>query len=124
MLVKAGFYILKYYLDISKEEQEVRLKERAENPLKQWKISPIDSEAQQNWKAYSAARNEMLLQTNFKNAPWYIANAEDKTDLHIALISHLLKNAEYKDKDEKLLEKDLGLITEVSGSHTQNHLYE
>ena len=64
-LVDGGFIILKYYLDISKKEQEKRLKARETDPLKQWKISPIDQVAVKHWKDYSEARNEMLLQTNF-----------------------------------------------------------
>ena len=70
MLVDADFLILKYYLDISKKEQEKRLDDRRNDPLKQWKISPIDKEAQKYWKEYSEARNEMLLRTNFIDTPW------------------------------------------------------
>ena len=90
MLVSVGFIILKYYLDISEEEQVKRLKDREEDPLKQWKISPIDSAALKHWKDYSEARNEMLLKTNFNHAPWFIVNAENKEEAHIALINHLL----------------------------------
>ena len=61
MLVDSGILILKYYLDIIKNEQKKRLKDREKNPLKQWKISPIDMVAQKHWKDYSKARNEMLL---------------------------------------------------------------
>ena len=69
MLVNAGFKVLKYYLDISREEQEKRLADRKKDPLKQWKISPIDKEAIRYWKNYSEARNEMLSKTNFKHTP-------------------------------------------------------
>lgn len=110
MLVEAGFIVLKYYLDISKKEQESRLKDREKNPLKQWKISPIDKEAQKLWKDYSEARNEMLLKTNFKHTPWFIVNAENKDEAHSALISHLLMQLEYHGKDEKLLSHDYGLV--------------
>src|SRR5665647_517821 len=94
-LVDAGFIILKYYLDISKTEQGKRLKARETNPLKQWKISPIDQEAQKHWKDYSDARDEMLLKTNFKHAPWFVVNADDKDTTHIALITHLLQRMKY-----------------------------
>ena len=63
MLANAGFIVLKYYLDISKKEQEARLLDRKENPLKQWKISPIDNQAQNHWKDYSDARDKMLSKT-------------------------------------------------------------
>ena len=61
MLADAGFIILKYYLDISEKEQKKRLNDREKDPVKQWKISPIDKEAQKHWEDYSEARNEMLL---------------------------------------------------------------
>lgn len=110
MLVDAGFIILKYYLDISKEEQEKRLSDRRKDPLKQWKISPIDEVAQEHWKDYSDARNEMLLKSNFKNAPWIVVNANNKETARIALITDLLKHMNYKAKNEKLLTHNHGLV--------------
>ncbi|MEO8772678.1 MAG: polyphosphate kinase 2 [Ferruginibacter sp.] len=109
-LVDGGFIILKYYLDISKDEQEKRLDDRKKDPLKQWKISPIDKEAQKNWAAYSEARDEMLLKTNFKNAPWFVVNADDKDQTHVALIAHLLNRMDYHDKNKKLVSHNYGLI--------------
>src|SRR5438094_972102 len=110
MLADSGFTILKYFLDISKKEQKKRLDDRKKDPLKQWKISPIDEKAHKLWKEYSEARNVMLLKTNFEHAPWFIVNAEHKHQSHIALISHLLSQVHYKNKDEKLLEEDYGLV--------------
>ena len=110
MLVEAGFIIFKYYLDISKQEQEKRLSDRRKDPLKQCKISPIDKEAQTYWKDYSEARNEMLLKTNFKHALLFVVNVEKKNVAHIALITNLLKRLEYKKKDEKFLSHDYGLV--------------
>jgi len=109
-LVDGGFIILKYYLDISKKVQEKRLKARETNPLKQWKISPIDQEALKHWKDYSDARDEMLLKTNFENAPWFIVHASDKDKTHIALITHLLHRMKYDNKNEKLLTCNYGLV--------------
>ena len=110
MLVDAGFIILKYYLDISKEEQEKRLKDRETDPLKQWKISPVDQEAKEHWDDYSKARNEMLRKTNFKQTPWFVVNAEKKKVTHIALISHLLGQLKYPHKDDKLLSLQEGFV--------------
>jgi len=110
LLVDSGFIILKYYLDISKKEQNKRLKDRETNPLKQWKISPIDKEAQKYWKDYSLARNEMLQRTNFKHAPWFVVDADKKNPTHIALISHLLSQLEYQNKDNKLLSSNYELV--------------
>lgn len=95
-LVDAGFIILKYYLDISKKEQQKRLDDRKKDPLKQWTISPIDEVSQKHWKDYSDARDEMLLKTNFKHAPWFVVNADKKKATHIALITHILNRIQYK----------------------------
>ncbi|WHF52898.1 polyphosphate kinase 2 [Chryseobacterium gotjawalense] len=109
-LADAGFIILKYYLDISKEEQQKRLDSRKTDPLKQWKISPIDEVALKYWKDYSDARDIMLSKTNFKNAPWFVVNADNKMATHIALITHLLSRMKYKNKNEKLLSENYGLV--------------
>ncbi len=123
MLANAGFIILKYYLDISKEEQEERLKDRREDPLKQWKISPIDKQAQRLWKDYSEARNEMLLKTNFKHAPWFVVNANNKKDARIALITHLLSHVEYYNKNKKVAENDYGLVFHATPKNIKEKLY-
>jgi polyphosphate kinase 2 (PPK2 family) len=109
-LVDGGFIILKYYLDISKKEQQKRLDDRKKDPLKQWKISPIDEGAQKHWKDYSDARDEMLLKTNFKHAPWFVVNADKKKATHIALITHILNRIKYKNKNEKLVSHNYGLV--------------
>jgi polyphosphate kinase 2 len=124
MLVNSDITVIKYYLDISKQEQNKRLEDRKHNPLKQWKISPIDNQAQKMWKQYSIARNKVLLKTNFKYAPWHIANAEDKNDVHIALITHLLNQIEYMNKDKKLLAKDGKLIYPVTVHNIKDKLYQ
>ncbi|HEU4719022.1 MAG TPA: polyphosphate kinase 2, partial [Bacteroidia bacterium] len=110
MLSDAGIIVLKYYLDISRKEQRKRLDDRKRDPLKQWKISPIDQKAQDMWDEYSEARNKMLLKTNFRHSPWYIANAEDKNEVHIALISHLLGLVSYRNKSRKVTGKNFGLV--------------
>ena len=122
-LVDGGFIILKYYLDISKKEQEKRLKARETNPLKQWKISPIDQEALKHWKDYSDARDEMLLKTNFKHAPWFVVNADDNDTTHIALITHLLHRMKYARKDEKLLSHNYGLVDPVTTEIIKDKLF-
>jgi polyphosphate kinase 2 (PPK2 family) len=122
-LVDAGFIIQKYYLDISEKEQGKRLKDREKDPLKQWKISPIDKVAQKHWKDYSEARNEMLLKTNFKHAPWFVVNADDKDSTHIALITHFLKRLEYPGQDEKLLSHDYGLVYPATPENIKKKLF-
>ena len=122
-LIEAGFIIIKYYLDISKKEQAKRLKDRRKDPLKQWKISPIDKVALKHWKDYSEARNEILLKTNFKEAPWFIANAENKDDMHIGLITHLLNRMKYKNKNKKIVSKDNKVIYPASPENIKEKLY-
>ncbi len=70
LLAHCGVTLVKYYLDISKEEQKRRLVARRKDPLKQWKLSPVDDQAIKRWDAYSAARNEMLARTHNVAAPW------------------------------------------------------
>ena len=123
MLVDSGFIILKYYLDISKEEQDKRLKARETDPLKQWKISPIDKEAHKYWKDYSIARNAMLQRTNFMRAPWYIVNADKKKPAHIAVISHLLSQLEYQKKNKELLSGNYKLVFPAEPKNIKEKLF-
>ena len=123
MLVDSGFIILKYFLDMSKGEQEKRLNDRKKDPLKQWKVSPIDKVAQKHWKEYSEARNEMLLKTNFKHTPWFVVNAENKDDAHIALISHILNGLKYSGKNEKSLSHAYDLVYPATQDNIKKRLY-
>lgn len=123
MLTQSGFIILKYYLDISKEEQQKRLQDRVKDPLKQWKISPIDKEAQSHWEDYSKARNFMLEKTNFKHAPWFVVNADNKKQAHIALISHLLSRLKYKGKRKKDLLHHAHLVYPPTKENIKRQLF-
>jgi polyphosphate kinase len=123
MLANAGFIILKYYLDISKDEQEKRLQDRRDDPLKQWKISPIDKQAQRHWKDYSEARDAMLLKTNFKASPWFVVNADNKKDARIALISHLLNHVDYYNKNKKIADNDNDLVFRATAKNIKEKLF-
>src|SRR5258706_355205 len=93
------------------------------NPLKQWKVSPVDKQAQKRWKDYSEARNVMLLKTNFKHAPWFVVNAEEKKPAHVALISHLLKRLKYRKKNKKLVSHNYGLVYPATPENINEKLY-
>jgi polyphosphate kinase 2 len=93
MLVQSGIALLKYYLDISRAEQARRLRERRRDPLKQWKISPVDEAAQQRWRDYSRARDAMLLRTHHRDAPWVVVRADDKRQARLNVIRDLLARA-------------------------------
>ena len=79
--------------------------------------------AVKHWKDYSEARNEMLLKTNFKDAPWFIVNADDKDAAHIALITHLLARMKYHHKDEKLLAHNYGLVDPATPDIIKDKLF-
>ncbi|MEI6183141.1 MAG: polyphosphate kinase 2 [Polynucleobacter sp.] len=114
LLVDAGIQIMKYYLDIDKKEQATRLESRKIDPLKQWKISPIDEQAQHQWDAYSIARNLMLEQTSSQKAPWTVVNANSKKHTHLNLIRDLLSRVSYPGKDEKILGIDPKIVMPCS----------
>ncbi|WP_213989309.1 polyphosphate kinase 2 [Sodalis sp. dw_96] len=102
LLVDSGIKIIKYYLDISKHEQKERLEARLTDPLKQWKISPIDEQATKQWKQYSNARNEMLIRSHTPNTPWVIVHTDDKHEARINILRDVLGRLNYKGKDKKL----------------------
>lgn len=124
MLVNSGIIILKYYLDISKKEQYKRLLDRRKNPLKQWKISPVDAQAQKKWKEYSKARNEMLPKTSFKFSPWFIADSENKEEMHLDLIRHMISQLSYPLKDNKLAGGKCPLIYEATVQNIKSRAYK
>jgi polyphosphate kinase len=97
MLAQGGVTILKYYLDIDKKEQKKRLESRRHDPLKQWKISPIDEKALHHFDDYTKARDNMLRQTDSAAAPWMVVRAEDKKKARLALIADLISRVEYHD---------------------------
>ena len=106
LLVNSEMIFIKYYLDISKEEQVKRLQERKKDPLKQWKLSPIDEQAQKYYKDYSQARDAMFNRTSFVFAPWYIVHSDDKKVARINTLKHFLSQVKYKDKNEEFLRYD------------------
>lgn len=110
MLVRSGLQLFKYYLDIDKAEQKQRLADRLTDPLKQWKMSPIDAAAQKHWKDYSTARNAMFARTHTPVAPWTVVRANDKKQARLNLIMDLLTRLDYKDKDHALLCPDPDVV--------------
>jgi polyphosphate kinase 2 len=106
MLVQSNIKLLKYYLDIDKDEQKRRLEDRRRDPLKQWKISPIDDMALKHWDDYSRARDEMLARTHTPVAPWTIVRANDKKHARLNLIRDLLTRCDYEGKRAKVVLPD------------------
>jgi polyphosphate kinase 2 len=110
MLVQSKIYLFKYYLDISHEEQKVRLAARVDDPLKQWKISPVDKVAQKHWKDYSLARDDMFRRTHHPLAPWHIVRSDHKKTARVALVADLLERMEYSGKHDKLARADRRVV--------------
>ena len=98
-LVRAGFVLVKYFFDVSAEEQRRRFQKRISDPLRQWKLSPMDTEAVTRWWDYSLAYNEMFKATDIDEAPWYIVKSDDKRRARLNCISHLLTVVPYQMQD-------------------------
>ena len=97
MLVRSGVQIIKYWFSISDDEQEMRFRARMEDPLKQWKLSPMDLESRRRWESYTLAKEIMLDRSNIKEAPWWIVPADDKKKARLNCISHLLSQVPYQE---------------------------
>ena len=110
LLTKDDMHFFKYYIDISKDEQKERLEARKEDPLKQWKLSPIDKKAQKMWNAYSKARDAMFVKTDFAYAPWYIIHTNSKKRGRINAIKHFLSHVDYPGKDKEKLIYDPSIV--------------
>jgi len=96
-MVDSGIHLIKYWLEVSPEEQTRRLEARINDGRKLWKLSPMDLESYSRWYDYSKARDEMFTATDTHFAPWFVANAENKKRLRLNLISHLLSQIPYKE---------------------------
>ena len=90
MLVRSGIMLFKYWFSITDEEQNFRFLMRIHDPLKQWKLSPMDVESRARWEAYTKAKESMLERTHIPEAPWWIVEAVDKKRARLNCISHLL----------------------------------
>jgi polyphosphate kinase len=94
-VVDAGIILIKYWLEVGKKEQQRRFEARIKDPLRQWKLSPMDLESFRRWYEYSRARDRMLEATDTKHAPWYIIRSDDKRKARLNCISHLLSMIPY-----------------------------
>src|SRR5262245_20436311 len=97
MLVRSGIVLIKYWFSITDEEQEFRFLMRIHDPLKQWKLSPMDVESRRRWEAYTKAKEAMLERTHIPEAPWWVVEAVDKKRARLNCISHLLGQIPYEE---------------------------
>jgi len=96
LMVKSGIILLKYWLEVSPEEQTRRLEARIDDGRKTWKLSPMDVKSYDRWDDYTRARDEMFAATDSDFAPWFVARSEDKKRVRLNVISHLLEHIPYK----------------------------
>ncbi|MFQ6180608.1 polyphosphate kinase 2 [Sinorhizobium meliloti] len=105
-MIESGIVLLKYFLDVSEDEQERRFRQRIDDPLRQWKLSPMDIESYRRWWDYTRAYDEMIRMTDTDYAPWWIVPSNDKKRARINCLSHILSSIPYE--RVKFEEPDLG----------------
>ncbi len=104
LLVEDGITLVKYWFSVSDEEQERRFRSRLEDPMRSWKLSPIDLESRARWVEFSHAKDEMFVHTDIPEAPWYVVEGDDKRRARLNCIAHLLSIIPYEDVIEPPLE--------------------
>jgi polyphosphate kinase 2 (PPK2 family) len=97
MLVRSGIVLIKYWFSITDDEQHFRFMMRVHDPLKQWKLSPMDLESRRRWEAYTKAKEAMLERTDIREARWWIVEADDKKRARLNCIQHLLSSIPYQE---------------------------
>jgi polyphosphate kinase 2 len=97
MLVRSGIILVKYWFSITDQEQNLRFRMRIHDPLKQWKLSPMDLESRRRWEEYTKAKEDMLARTHIPEAPWWIVDGVDKKRARLNCIHHLLQQVPYRE---------------------------
>jgi polyphosphate kinase len=104
LLVEDGILLRKYWFSVSDKEQEVRFRSRLQDPMRRWKLSPMDLESISRWEEYSRAKDEMFLHTDIPEAPWYVVESEDKRRARINMIAHLISTIPFHEVQRVPLE--------------------
>jgi polyphosphate kinase len=97
MLVRSGIILLKYWFSVSDHEQEKRFKERAGDPARRWKLSPMDLQSMSKWVEYSKAKDQMFHHTDIKQAPWWTVEGDNKRRARLNCVAHILRSVPYQD---------------------------
>ena len=113
MLIRSGIVMFKFYFSVSKKEQLRRFTKRDADPLKQWKLSPVDRESQGKWEEYTRAKEDMFFYTSTADSPWMIIKSDDKKRARINSIRYFLSHFDYPGKREELLEVDRRIVRTV-----------
>ncbi|MBF0460033.1 MAG: polyphosphate kinase 2 [Magnetococcales bacterium] len=114
MLVNSGILLFKFYFSVNKQEQKRRFDSRLADPLKQWKLSPVDKESQNKWEDYTKAKEDMFFYSSTESCPWTIVKSVDKKRARIESIRYFLSQIDYQDKNTELLNYDPRIIRTVS----------
>jgi polyphosphate kinase 2 len=104
MLVEDGILLRKYWFSVSDAVQQERFQHRLEDPLRRWKLSPMDLESITRWEAYSRAKDEMMVHTDISEAPWYVVESDDKRRARLNMMAHLLSSVPYHEVPPLVLE--------------------
>nr|CEL13295.1 UDP-galactose-lipid carrier transferase [Kibdelosporangium sp. MJ126-NF4]CTQ98986.1 UDP-galactose-lipid carrier transferase (EC 2.-.-.-) [Kibdelosporangium sp. MJ126-NF4] len=104
LLIEDGILLLKYWFSVSDEEQERRFRGRLEDPMRRWKLSPMDLESTTRWEDYSRAKDEMFVHTDIPESRWHVVESEDKRSARLNMISHLLSTIPYHEVQRPPLE--------------------
>ena len=110
MIVRSGVRLYKYWFSVTQDEQKRRFDSRATDPLKRWKLSPIDKESISRWDAYTEAKEAMFFYTDTADAPWIIVKSNDKKRARLNCMRHFLSTLDYPDKDQKIVQAPDPLI--------------
>jgi polyphosphate kinase 2 len=113
MLRRSGIHIIKFWFSVSKQEQANRFHKRQTDPLKQWKLSPIDQGAQDLWDNYSRAKEDMFYYTSAPDLPWTVVKSDDKKQARLNTIRYLLSQFDYQDKNHQVLQVDRRIVKTV-----------
>ena len=119
MLIGAGIQIMKYYLDISAKEQKKRLRDRRDDPLTQWKASPIDEVAIKHWEQYTEARDQMFARTSSPLSPWIVVRADDKRATRLNVIRDLIARLACPETNKHLAVPDLNVVFPYDEAHAK-----
>ena len=114
MLTRSGIHLFKYWFSVTREEQERRFASRTGDPLKQWKLSPIDEESRNKWIEYTQAKESMFFYTDTADAPWTVIKSDDKKRARLNCMQHFLSSLDYPDKNEHVLHGPDPLIVGTS----------
>jgi polyphosphate kinase 2 (PPK2 family) len=124
MLVRSGIRLYKYWFSVTRAEQMRRFKSRETDPLKQWKLSPIDKASLDKWDDYTEAKEAMFFYTNTADAPWTIVKSNDKKRARLNCMRHFLSTIDYPDKDLSIATPPDPLIVGGAGHvvHSAEHI--